>query len=174
MNHDQPSSESPPLWQRLLIGRHPRRTLVRVVVLVAGSVMLFGFVLLPMRIRGDSMFPTYRDGGINFVNRLAYVRRKPQRGDVVAIQPAAGRHIMYLKRVIGLPGETIAIVQGVVQIDGEPLDEPYVKAREPWTVAARALAAEDYFVIGDNRGMDERSHLFGAVQASNIVGKVLW
>jgi len=146
---------------------------VRVVVVVVGSVVVFGFVLLPIRIRGNSMHPAYRDGGINFVNRLAYVWSQPRRGDVVAIK-TSGVHIMYLKRVIGLPGETIAIANGIVLIDDQPLNEPYVKARGDWEVPAQKLSVDQYFVSGDNRGLDQRSHAFGEVRAGPIAGKVLW
>ena len=53
------------------------------------------------------MLPTYRDHGVNFVNRLAYVFHEPRRGDVVAIRTLAGEHVMYMKRIVGLPGETV-------------------------------------------------------------------
>src|SRR5437879_2651827 len=115
---------------RIVFGRRPRRTLVRLVVLVGASALIFGFVLVPVRITGISMEPTYHDRRINFVNRLAYVWSKPKRGDVVAIK-TTGLHIMYLKRIVALPGETISIKKGIVMINGQPLNEPYVKKREP-------------------------------------------
>ncbi len=155
------------------MGRNPKRTLVRALILMVASGVIFGFVLLPIRIRGDSMLPAYHDGGINFVNRLAYSFGQPKRGDVVAIK-TSGIHIMYLKRIIGLPGETFAILKGVVLINGQPLDEPYVKNRKGWELSPQKLLAGHYLVIGDNRGMDQQLHEFGVIRAAKIVGKVLW
>jgi signal peptidase I len=163
----------PPTWQRFLIGRNPLRTMIRAVILAAMCFVVFKFALLPIRITGPSMEPTYHDGGVNFVNRLSYLWRKPRRGDVVAIR-TTGVHIMFLKRVIALPGETIAIENGIVAIDGMPLDEPYVKEREPWEVAPVKLKSGQHFVIGDNRGMNQQLHKFGTVETDRILGKPLW
>ena len=93
----------------------------------------FPILLLPVRISGISMEPTYDDGTVNLVNRFSYYWKQPARGDVVAIR-TSGSHIMFLKRIIGLPGETIAIEEGVVLINGKPLDEPYLLNRQPWDV----------------------------------------
>src|SRR6266508_1534222 len=70
----------------ILIGRRPKWTLVRIAVLVVTCYLIFGFLVLVIRIQGPSMLPAYRTGGINLVNRLAYVRHEPCRGDVVAIR----------------------------------------------------------------------------------------
>jgi len=77
------------------------------------------------------MLPTYKENGINFINRLAYVWSQPRRGDVVGIR-LAGVHIMFMKRIIGLPGENVAFHEGHAIIDGVVLDEPYVKRPCDW------------------------------------------
>ena len=156
-----------------MFGRNPRRTLLRAALLAGGCFVVFKFVLLPIRVTGSSMEPTYRNRSINFVNRLSYLWRNPQRGDVVAVK-TSGVHIMYLKRVIALPGETIAIEKGTVLINGEALAEPYVAKREPWEMAAVKLEPDQCLVIGDNRGMDQHLHWFNAVSLNKIAGKVLW
>lgn len=173
MLDNTPSSTLRPPWLRFVIGRHPKRTVIRTVVLVAACLLIFTQVLLPIKIDGDSMHPAYRDGGINFVNRMAYVWGKPKRGDVVAIK-TSGLRILYLKRVVGLPGETFAITNGIVLINDKPLDEPYVKSRAAWEIPPEPLAEDEYLVIGDNRGMDPRLHAFGVVKAAKIAGRVLW
>ncbi len=162
-----------PLLKRVAVGRNPKRTLIRAAVLAAATLALFKFVLLPVRVSGGSMEPTYRDASIHVVNRLAYVFRQPQRGDAVAVR-ITGEHVMYLKRIVGLPGETVTIKNGVVHINGQPLNEPYVADRDPWDVAPRTLKPDEYFVIGDNRGMDQRGHIFGRAERERLVGKVLW
>jgi len=126
-NQPQPVS-----WLRILvIGRNPKVTLLRVAVLIVTCFIVFRFILLPARIEGISMLPTYKDRSVNFVNRLAYRWHEPRRGDVVGIR-LAGPHVMYMKRIIGLPGETVSFVNGRVQINGEVLDEPYEKTPCDW------------------------------------------
>src|ERR1051326_9386456 len=93
MAKDRQASGKRSVWLAFVIGRNPERTLIRLVLLVAASFVIFGFVLLPIRVEGPSMLPTYKDHRINFVNRLAYIFHEPKRGDVVAIRPS-GIHIM--------------------------------------------------------------------------------
>lgn len=165
---------SPPsLLQRLIIGRNPKRTLIRAATTALAAFVIFKFILIPVRISGESMTPTYRDGGVNCINRLAYLWHPPRRGDVVGVR-TSGIHNMFLKRIIALPDETVAIEKGVVHINGRPLDEPYVKERDTWQLGPRKLEADEFFVIGDNRGMSQERHTFGVAEAKRIVGKVLW
>jgi signal peptidase I len=168
-----PGPPAPPLWKRLVFGRNLRRTLLRAAVMAATAFVVFGFILWPVRIDGDSMYPTYRSGRVNFINQLAYRWHKPRRGDVVGVM-LSGPHMMYFKRIVALPGETVAIDQGIVLINGRPLEEPYVKLRSRWVLSARQMGNDEYFFIGDNRGMPLADHSFGAAAGSRIAGKVLW
>ena len=119
------------------------------------------------------MLPTYRDGGLYFVNRLAYLVREPRRGDVVAIR-LAGPHVLFVKRILGLPGERVRIDGGIVHVDEKPIDEPYVIHRAAWIMRERRLGDREYFVVGDNRGMRIEQHELGAVDRDRIVGRMLW
>lgn len=119
------------------------------------------------------MLPTYQSGTLHLVNRFAFASRPPSRGDIVAIR-LAGPNVLYVKRIVGLPGERVGIVDGQVQIDGSVLREPYVRSRRPWVVPEVTLESREYFVIGDNRGMSAGDHDFGRVNASRIVGKVVF
>jgi signal peptidase I len=165
-------------WRRLtglrgvMTGRNPRRTLIRIVVLVALVFLVRAFVLWPIRVVERSMLPAYQPGGVNFVNHLAYLWSPPRRGDVVAIR-LAGPHVMYMKRIIGLPGETVAFHKGRVTINGEILDEPYVKSSCDWEVAPMTLGDGWYYVVGDNRGMYQEEHKFGRTSRDRIMGRVL-
>jgi signal peptidase I len=152
------------------------------VLAVAGFAcfLVFKFILPPIRVIGISMLPTYPDRSRNLVNRFAYLRHGPRRGDVVAIRltvPAdvqlAVPKVMYLKRIIGLPGETVAFVDGRVLINGEILDEPYEKLSCDWNYPPVTLAADEYFLVGDNRSMPQADHTFGRCKRSQIVGKIL-
>ena len=159
--------------RRIVFGRNPRRTAVRVLVLASISFVTFRWVLVPMRAEGISMLPTYRSGSLNLVNRLAYLNQKPSRGDIVAIK-LAGPHVLYVKRIIALPGERISLTEGQVYVNGVPLNEPYVRNRSPWDVPEVTLTSREYFVIGDNRGMRVADHDFGRVDVSRIVGRIVF
>jgi signal peptidase I len=159
--------------RRVILGRDPRRTLVRLAVLAAVSFITFTWILIPVRAQGVSMSPTYESGSLNLVNRLAFTMNPPERGDVVAVQ-LAGPRVVYIKRIVALPNERVSIVGGVVVVDGRPLEEPYVRHRAPWNVAETRLADDEYFLVGDNRGMSEGEHDFGRASRERIVGKVLF
>jgi signal peptidase I len=174
-----------PRWKLFIFGDNPKRTLVRLLVLTAMTVMLFKFLLVPIKVVGISMAPTYEDGAVNFVNKLSYVRAAPKRGDVVAVrgdngEPADKRNdnspraagsaeVLYLKRIVGLPGETVGLVNGRIQINGNPLHEPYARSRVPFERVV-ALKSDEYFVIGDNRQVT----ILGTINTNDIVGKVIF
>src|SRR5215510_9455083 len=160
-------------WLQIIaVGRSPRRTFVRIMVLVVACFVIARFVLLPIRVQGGSMIPTYQDNGINFVNRLAYLFSSPKRGDVVAIR-LAGPSIMFMKRIVGLPGEWVGFHEGYVYINGNRLDEPYVRFKSDWEDAPRQLGPDEYYCVGDNRSMPQADHTEGKAKRERILGKIL-
>jgi len=162
-----------PRWLRIVvIGRNFKVTLARAVILAAICFIVFKFALLHIRVEGISMMPTYQDGSTHFVNRLAYVLHPPQRGDVVGIR-LAGYHVMYLKRIIGLPGDTVAFAHGQVLVNGDVLDEPYEKLPCDWNRPPEKLGPDEFLVVGDNRSMPMQDHYFGKVERDRIVGKAI-
>jgi signal peptidase I len=161
------------LLRRIVFGSYPRRTAVRILVLAVVSFVTFRWVLIPVRTEGISMQPTYESGSLKFVNRLAFIPHPPARGDVVAIR-LAGPHVVYVKRIVALPGERVQIVQGQVLVNGVPLVEPYVHNRRPWDVPEVTLTASEYYVIGDNRGMRVSDHDFGRVTTDRILGRIIF
>jgi signal peptidase I len=170
MDPAEPTLEVSSWWLRLIVGRRPLRTLVRLAVVVALTLVLFRVLFIPIKVTGSSMEPTYRDGRVNFINRLAYVRRGPERGDVVAILPEDS-HYPILKRVLGLPGENVVLRNGRVAVNGEFLPEPYARGVGTTRELQTATLDEDqYFVIGDNREVTA----YGRVKRADIKGKVLF
>ncbi len=131
------------LTRRLLFGSHPRRTAVRIALLASVSFVTFGWILIPMRADGISMLPAYRSGSLHLVNRFAFAAHRPRRGDVIAIR-LAGPHVLFVKRVVALPGEQLEIVDGQVYVNGSPLSEPYVRNRRPWNIPAVTLSSREY------------------------------
>jgi signal peptidase I len=163
-----------PGWvQRVVIGRNPKRTLVRTVVLAAVLLIVFNYVLVAVRVDGGSMLPTYKENGVNLIYRLAYLFHEPQRGDVVAVRLLAGGHRLYMKRIVGLPGETLAFHGGHILINGKPLAEPYVKFQCDWNHAPVQVGPNEYYVVGDNRDNEWEWHVQGRAPRALIIGKVL-
>lgn len=126
---------------------------------------------------GVSMEPSLYNGQTIFINRFTYKIFSPKRGDVIAFMPNGNQNShYYVKRVIGLPGETVQIVGGYVFIDGVLLeeDEVYDKIAEPGIAEIEiTLGTDEYFVLGDNRNSseDSRSGNIGPVKKSTIIGK---
>jgi signal peptidase I len=162
-----------PLWRRVLVGRNPRRTLLRAVALGLTVFVVLRYVVTPVRVQGISMWPTCRDGQWAWANRLAYVWSEPRRGDVVCVRFTAGEHVMLLKRVVGLPGERVGFRNGRLHVDGRPLDEPYVKSPCDWEEPERVLGPGEYYVVGDNRAMPREDHVHGIAERWRIVGKLI-
>ena len=155
-----------PLW---LAGAHPRRTAFRAGSLIVLAYLTLSFVLLPIRGVGISMLPTIHEGDLMFVNRQTFRFRPPHRGEIVAVQ-IPGRTAVYVKRLVALPGDRVAIESGVLTIDGLPIDERYVEHRAPWQLPAVTLGPDEFFVVGDNRGMPMTQHDMGIATRSRLIG----
>ncbi len=97
----------------------------------------------------------------------------PRRGDVIVFRYPKDPSRDFVKRVIGLPGETVEIHRGAVKIDGEALEEPYLEERDLSSLGPTLVPPESYFVMGDNRDGSSDSRHWGTVPLENIVGKVL-
>ena len=173
MGTNADAAQAPSGLNRVIFGRNPKRTLVRIVILVTAACLIRGFVLLPVKVEGPSMLPTYRNHTVHIINRLAYLFHEPRRGDVVAIRFLAGGHMMYLKRIIGLPGETVNFHAGQLYINGQPVAEPYVKLRSNWEHEAEPDGPDQYYVVGDNREMEWVRHEQGRAPRDLIVGKLM-
>ena len=126
---------------------------------------------------GDSMNPEIENGDIVLVNTLIYNAKNPSRGDVIVFKPQGDETMhSYMKRVIGLPGETVEIKDGIVYIDGEELEEDYKTSaiKEAGLAAEKVkLKSQEYFILGDNRlsSMDSRSVEVGNVKKTEIEGR---
>jgi signal peptidase I len=154
-------------WRRLFFGSNPTRTLRRVLVWTTCTLILFHYLLLPIKVIGASMTPTYRDGAVNLVNRLAYAHHQPKRGDVVVLHDGED---LILKRIIALPGETISLERGRIRINGAPLHDQFSLDPIPATYDTLTLGPDEYFVIGDNR----TASIFGKFPKHAILGKILF
>lgn len=166
-------------WLRVVtIGRRPRATVARIVVLAVVCLVTFKFILLPVRIEGISMEPTLHDRQVHLVNRWVYLFHEPRRGDIVSIRFSnpgmfSAPSEMYMKRIIGLPGETVSFHDGHAYINGQLLAEPYLKFSCDWEHAPIQCGTDQYYVVGDNRSMPFEYHQQGRADRERIVGKLL-
>ena len=117
------------------------------------------------------MEPTLVEGQQIWVNKLLYrVTGGPRRGDIIVFQ-AWDQDKPFIKRVIGLPGETVDVRDGGVFVDEVPVDEPYLEQPTLGAEAPVTLGADEYFVLGDNRGNSGDSRYYGALPEDDIIGK---
>ncbi len=127
---------------------------------------------------GDSMNPVLGNGDVVLVNRFVYNTSSPKRGDIIVFKPKGNENShYYIKRVIGLPGETVEIIEGRVYIDGEKLEEKYetVEISNVGIVTEKMKLGEDeFFVLGDERNKSEDSRMadVGNVKRAHIYGRV--
>lgn len=154
---------------------------------LALAVLLRIFAAELVRVKGSSMRDTLQTGQFLWVNKWAYRTGVPRRGDVV-ICHYPGRYMdrwklvrqCFVKRVIGLPGESISLVEGVVHINGEPLEEPYLSeshTRFKQNRDAVVMGPDEYFLMGDNRDRSNDSRRVGPIRRRDIIGRaerVLW
>ncbi|MFZ2631148.1 MAG: signal peptidase I [Desulfosalsimonadaceae bacterium] len=150
-----------------------RKLMARIVVVGVIAFIVFKYILIPFRISGLSMAPTYQNGDVNFCFALRYLLSQPKPFDVVTMR-LSGRHVMLLKRIIATEGQTVEFRKGQVLIDGDIIHEPYVTSRFSWDLPARTVKKGHVYVVGDNRNVPMETHDFGQTPNNRIIGAPLW
>jgi signal peptidase I len=158
--------------------------LIEVVETVVLTLVIFfvvqHFVAQPYQILQQSMVPTLNQYEYVLVDKLSPNWSDYKRGDVIVFEPPEGYRengpdIPFIKRVIGVPGDTVEIRDGAVWVNGVELDEPYVYAGQPttaWTEQTSWVIAKDqYFVLGDHRAASQDSRVFGPIPRSSVIGR---
>jgi signal peptidase I len=124
------------------------------------------------RVEGDSMQPTLHPDQYVLVDKVSYRIGDPQRGDVVVFQYPLATERDFIKRVIGLPGEAVSVANGAININGQPLNEPYIAAPPAYT-NTWVLGPDEYFVLGDNRNNSSDSHNWGPLKRQYLIGRAI-
>ena len=160
------------------VSEHVRWLVWFTVLGLASYVIASHYVVGSVEVSGPSMAPTINDSDYYFLDHLTYLWRAPQRGDIVVIRDPTDDS-RSVKRVVGTPGELLAVKNGKIYLDGEELREPYL-SRGSRTQAFSTSQQQvircrkgDYAVFGDNRGNSIDSRLYGPIQRANILGLVL-
>ncbi|MCD4756265.1 signal peptidase I [bacterium] len=148
-----------------------------VVIALVIAVVLYLFIMTPHEVLGNSMHPTYQNGEYLMANKVQYRFSDPQRGDVIIFKYSDTQD--FIKRIIGIPGDSISIKDGKVYINGDQLDESSYLADTVYTSGGDymaegqtiAIGEGEYFVCGDNRPHSSDSRTFGAITQDRIKGK---
>jgi signal peptidase I len=157
---------------------HPLTELVRFAIIAILIVIpIRWFVAQPFIVSGASMDDTFHNGQYLIVDQLSYYFDEPDRGDVIVFRYPKDPSKFFIKRVIGVPGDTITIENSTVTIsnDDHPsgfvIDEPYVKSMQPAAPFTETLGDREYFVMGDNRDQSADSRRWGGLQEERIIGR---
>jgi signal peptidase I len=177
--------ETPQPETRRGLARHLGTLLRDTLEAVGLAVVLFFVLQLFVQntvVEGSSMVPNFVDQEHLLVNKLAYRVGEPKRGDVVVFHAPGSAKKDFIKRVIALPGETVEIRDGRVEVDGQPIDEPWGPRLDESDFGPVEVPPESYFVLGDNRANSNDSRIFGSMAGSaevrgsvprgSIVGRV--
>ena len=165
---------------RVFIGELLETVLISLLIIVPVRY----FIIQPFFVKGQSMEPNFHDNDYLIVDELSYRLRVPERGEVIVLKSEVLQNQFLIKRIVGLPGETIQIQNGRVMIfnaqdpQGFVLDEPYLAPGEVTDGNEKvSLGPDQYFVMGDNRRFSYDSRRWGTLTRSDIVGRAwirLW
>ena len=162
------------------IGREAAGWAAAVAVALVLALLIRSFVFVFVKVDGPSMLDTLHTDNLLFVWRAGYLFSAPERGDVIICHFPENKYYSdtgrnYVKRIVGLPGETVSISEGCVFINGRLLEEPYLSAERQGSGSMEpvTLGEDEYFVLGDNRVNSTDSRLVGPVKREDIVGKAL-
>lgn len=153
-------------WRALL--REVAETLLMTVLIF---VLVRGLLVQNFRIEGFSMEPTLHEGQYLIVNKLVYYLHPPRRGDIIVFAFPRGPERDFIKRVIGVPGDTVEIRPGQILVNGEVIQEPYNPEPVNYSYPPTTLGSNEYFVLGDNRNNSSDSHTWGVLERKYIIGK---
>lgn len=173
------------------------RELVEAVLLALLVLMALQLTVRNFKVEGSSMVPALAGGEYLVVDQVSFFKfdwerfsravpfwraegaepefafRAPERGEIIVFHYPVNPDKDFVKRVVGLPGETVAVRDGTVYVDGVRLEEPYLERRDRSNARPLVLGDGEYYVIGDNRPNSNDSRAWGAVPEENIVGRVM-
>ncbi|MBE9101876.1 signal peptidase I [Vacuolonema iberomarrocanum] len=177
-----PTPESSPDPEKQGFWRSQRENVQFFLIALVLALLVRVFIAEPRFIPSDSMLPTLEVGDRLVIEKVAYRFRPPEPGEIVVFSPPPILQEEYgfepsqalIKRVIGVPGNTLQVQGGVVYIDGQPLQEDYIAAPPGYGRSLIEVPEESYFVMGDNRNNSNDSHVWGCLPRENIIGRAIF
>ena len=153
------------------MSKETKKELIVYISIILVIVLIRTFIVTPVRVNGTSMHPTLKDGEIMILNKIDYVFNDIERFDIVVVKTD---HNKLIKRIIGLPGETLKYENNTLYINGREIDEPYLKESTGdfniEELKYKKLPNDCYFVMGDNRDNSNDSRLLGCISKKDIEG----
>lgn len=145
----------------------------RILIVTTGvvTVGLVAFALAGFRVLGPSMAPALQDGEYIVVEKITYSQREPRRGEVIVFVDPHDREQIYIKRLIGTPGDMVQVVQGSLILNGNALAEPYLADSFLPEFSSQKMGPAQYFALGDNRARSKDSRNFGPIGRAAIIGR---
>ena len=143
------------------------KELIPYIIIIIAIILIRAFIITPVRVDGNSMKNTFEDGDLLLLFKLGNV----DRFDVVLLDQEYDDEIL-IKRIIGLPGETVEIKNGKIYINEEEISDDYGYG-ETSDYEKTTLSADEYFILGDNRLISKDSRYFGPVKEEEIMGKII-
>ena len=144
-------------------------------------IVVYLFIMQPNQVSGASMDPSFATGDYIFTSKITYKLRSFHRGDIIVFKAPSNPDIDYIKRVIGLPGDTVMVKDGEVYVNGVQLNEEYISAKtNVWdggyskNGVAITVPSDMLFVMGDNRPRSSDSREFGPITIDSVVGQVFY
>jgi signal peptidase I len=191
---EEPISRSSVAIRRIDQGKALLWEIAQTVLLTIAIFLSVRLVVQNFRVEGASMDPTLRSGQFLLINKVTYARVDgtpidpllparndrgtihyvfggPNRGDVIVFRSPGSPDKDFIKRVIGLPGESVRIVDGRVFVNGREIDEPYLTHHATYDLETKKIPSDSFFVLGDNRPNSSDSHLGWFVPADSIIGR---
>ena len=161
---------------------HAQRENIQIIVIALGlALFIRAFVAEPRFIPSDSMVPTLQVGDRLVVEKISYYFQPPATGEIVVFEPPPQLQVQgftsdqaFIKRIIGLPGQTVAIQNGQVYINGQPLPEDYIAAPPNYHWGPQQVPEGQLFVMGDNRNNSNDSHIWGFLPQQDLIGCARW
>jgi signal peptidase I len=155
-----------------------RPHLLREIVEIVAITVLFFFLIRLLtqsyHVNDGSMQPGLSVDSYVMINKQAYLFRPPQRGDIIVFHLPTNTNVDYIRRIIGLPGDTVQIDGTQIKVNNTVLQEPYVSASATPIVNTWKVPSDQYFVLGDNRPTSEDSRYWGPIPKTYIVGKAIF
>ena len=143
------------------------------ITVILALVIFFGAraILQTFVVVMTSMEPNFHEGQRLVVNKAAYFFNDPKRGDVIVFEAPTNEQDDFIKRIIGLPSDTIEVKNNAVYVNDVKLDEPYIMNAPRYTMGKKTIPEDNYFVLGDNRNNSNDSHSGWLLPRQNIIGK---
>ena len=156
------------------VGREILEWVFVVVFAVSVALIIRTFIFEPVRVDGESMLRTLHNNEYMIVTKYQYLFNDPERFDVVICRYPGRGNTNFVKRIVGIPGDTVEVKDTTLFVNGEPVDEPYIVNKPSYTMPAVTVGEGQYFVLGDNRPNSNDSHnpVVGQLTRKQIVGKV--